>query len=359
MTSRAPVRLAASPRSAGVDDGTASTRPRDAVRASVDMNALALHLLCGTQRAALACTPFVGCGDSDAADGAATAAMRAAFSHVPGTGTVVIGEGEKDDAPMLYNGEQVGDGGAPDFDLAVDPLENTTACARDADGAITVVAAAPSGHLWGSSAAWYMDKLIVGRRARGVIDITRPLRENLERVARALDKPVRELHAVVLDKPRHGELVRSLYDFGVHVTLMPDGDVVGALHALLPDPDADLLLGIGGAPEGVITACAVRLLGGDMQAALEPQSDEERRRIREAGFQPGAPLTLDELVRSEECCFVATSVTPGRLLHGPEPTGEGWRTRTFLSTPLHPCLIVEAVHRHDEASTEPWEGDRA
>lgn len=314
---------------------------------SLDMEALAARLLPGTQRAALACQPWVGRGDPKSADAAAVAAMREAFDHVPGTGTVVIGEGEKDDAPMLFIGEEVGTGEGPAFDLAIDPLENTSACARASAGALAVVAAAPAGALWGSP-GWYMDKLVVGADAKGVIDITRPPLENLAAVAEALGKPVRQLRAVVLDKPRHRDLVADLHDAGVSVELIPDGDVAGALKAVLPDSRADVLLGVGGSPEGVITACAVRLLGGGMQVALAPQSEDERERVLDAGQEPGAPLTLDDLVATDRCCFLATGITGGELFAAPVLGSEGWRTSTFIASPLHPRQVVEAVHRVEE-----------
>lgn len=325
-----------------------SQTPLDADPA-FDAERLARHLLVCTQQAALACQPWVGHGASDGADGAATAAMRGAFDAVPGRGTIVIGEGEKDDAPMLYLGEDVGTGQGPAFDVAVDPLENTTACSRALEGAIAVVAAAPGGALW-SSPGWYMDKIVVGQRAAGTVDITRPLTDNLRAVAEALDKPVGDLRAVVLDKPRHSQLVEDLYEVGVAVELIPDGDVAGSLKVVLPDARADLLLGVGGSPEGVITACAVRVLGGDMQAALAPQSEDERARLIEAGQEPGAPMSLDDLVDSDECCFVSTGVTRSELLDAPRHTPEGWRTQTFLSTPRHPRQLVEAVHRPGEDS---------
>lgn len=326
------------------EPATPSGKPAET---GLDVEALTARLLSGTQRAALACQPWVGRGDAKAADAAAVAAMRRAFDEVAGTGTVVIGEGEKDDAPMLFIGEEVGTGEGPAFDLAVDPLENTTACARAGPGAIAVVAAAPSGALWGSP-GWYMDKLVVGPAAAGAIDITRPVRGNLTAVADALDKPVEQLRVVVLDKPRHEELVAELYESGVAVELIPDGDVAGALKAVLPDSRADLLLGVGGAPEGVITACAVRVLGGDMQVALAPQSDEEHERVRAAGQEPGEPMTLDDLVATDACCFIATGITGGELLGAPSYGAAGWRTHTFLASPLHPRQVVEAVHYPQE-----------
>lgn len=311
--------------------------------ASGELDALALHLLRTTQQAALACQPWVGRGDSDEADGAATAAMRATFDSVPGSGTVVIGEGEKDDAPMLYIGEGVGTGEGFAFDLAVDPLENTSACARAAEGAIAVVAAAPDGAML-RSPGWYMDKIVVGPRATGVIDITAPVEENLGRIARELGKPVDRLTTVVLDKPRHQELVERIRAAGPSIVLIPDGDVAGALHAVLLDSPADVLLGIGGVPEGIVTACAVRLLGGDMQASLEPQKEGERERLEEAGQEPGEPLTLDQLVSTDACCFVATGVTTSELLRGPVETPAGWRTQSFVATPGHRQLMIDAVH---------------
>lgn len=331
-----------------MSDSPVSTAPTGTAPDRPDMDGLALHLLHTTQQAALASQRWVGRGDPKAADGAAVKAMRAAFDGVPGRGTVVIGEGEKDDAPMLYIGELVGNGAGPAFDLAVDPLENTRACARAADGAIAVVAAAPHDALWGSPAAWYMDKLVVGREAAGVIDITAPLEDNLDAVADALGKPVDALTAVVLDKPRHEQLIKQLYTAGVSVVVIPDGDVAGSLEVVLPEARADLLLGIGGAPEGVITACAVRLLGGDMQAALAPQSEEERSRVVDTGHEPGAPLTLDDLVADDDCCFVATSVTSGVLLRGPVNIDGSWRTWSFLASPTQRRLVVDAVHVDDE-----------
>ena len=302
------------------------------------------HLLRATQHAALACQPWIGRGDANAADQAAVSALRQAFAQLPGTATVVIGEGEKDAAPMLYRGEVVGLGGAPAVDLAIDPLENTKACARDTDGAITVVAAAPSGTLWGSGEAWYMDKLVVGPAARDVIDISRPVEENLAVIATATGKAVHELRTVVLDKARRVELIARIRATGAAVSLIPDGDVAGALEVLAPDGRADALMGVGGAPEGVITACAVRVLGGGMQARLAPQSDVERDRLIDAGHSPGAPMTLEDIVTTDQCCMVVTSVTWGSLQRHPLRVPGGWRTRSFVASPLHPRLVVDAVH---------------
>ncbi|MDQ4129985.1 MAG: class II fructose-bisphosphatase [Actinomycetota bacterium] len=316
---------------------------------SSQMDKLALHLLNGTQEAALACYPWVGRGDSDGADGAAVAAMRAAFDALPAKATVVIGEGEKDEAPMLYLGEVVGSGDGPEIELAVDPLENTSACARGIEGAVAVVAATPAGTMW-ETPGWYMNKVVVGPAAAGVIDIERPPEDNVRRVAEALDKPLEETMVVVLDKPRHEDLVKRLHELGASVRLIPEGDILGALEAVFPDGPADLLLGIGGTPEGVITACAVRILGGDMQAALAPQKEGEEERLAEAGQKPGQPITLEELIGSDDCCFVATGVTTGALLQGPERTAWGWRTNSLVVTRLHPGLLIDSPYT--TASTE-------
>lgn len=302
------------------------------------------YLLTATQLAALACQDWIGRGDPRAADQAAVTALRTAFDWLPGIATVVIGEGEKDDAPMLYRGEVVGTGEGPAVDLAIDPLENTKACARDADGAISVVAAAPAGTLWGAAEAWYMDKLIVGPAAKDVIDITRPIEENLNAIAIATGKPINDLRTVVLDKPRHIDLVARLRATGAAVSLIPDGDVAGALEVLLPDGGADVLCGVGGAPEGVIAACAVRVLGGGMQARLAPQSDYERERLARGGHDVAKAMTLDDLVATDQCCLVATSVTWSALQRHPHPTATGWRTRSFIASPLHRQLVVDATH---------------
>jgi len=303
---------------------------------------LALHLLRATQAAALACVPWVGRGDKEGADGAAVAAMREVLATVPGRGRVVIGEGEKDEAPMLYTGEEVGAGDGPDFELAIDPLEGTDYCASGTDGAISVLAAGPPGSIWATS-GYYMDKLIVGRAARGAIDIEAPVDQNLERVATALGKEVKDLVVVVLDKPRHEEVIAYIRDKGAGVLAVPAGDVMGSLRVLLPAGGADLALGVGGTPEGVITACLTRLLGGDMQARLAPQSDEERDSLQADDADPDTVMAADDMVRSGDCTFIATGITSNALLSGPEQTQWGWRTHSFLVTPHQPGLFVEAL----------------
>ena len=303
---------------------------------------LALHLLEATQAAALACIPWVGRGDKEGADGAAVEAMREALRTVPGTGRVVIGEGEKDEAPMLYTGEEVGDGEGPAFELAIDPLEGTDYCASGLDGAIAVLAAGPPESIWATS-GYYMDKLIVGPAAKGTIDVDKPVDENLERVAKALGKDVSDLVVVVLDKPRHEEVIAHIRDKGAGVLAVPAGDVMGSLRVLLPNGGADIALGIGGTPEGVITACATRLLGGDMQAKLAPQSDEEREGLEADDADLDRVMTAEDLVGSDDCTFIATGITPNALLAAPEETPWGWRCHSIVVTPRHPGLFVEAL----------------
>ncbi|MGI8758416.1 MAG: class II fructose-bisphosphatase [Acidimicrobiales bacterium] len=307
-----------------------------------DPEALALHLLSTTEAAAMACLAWVGRGDKVAADDAAVAAMRTALAEVPGQGRVVIGEGEKDDAPMLYQGEELGTGSGAGWDLAVDPLEGTNYCARGAEGAIAVLSATPRGAMWGTS-GWYMDKLVVGPGAAGAIDITAPVEDNLRKIAEALGKPVEQLVTIVLDKPRHQELIRRIREAGAAVVEIRDGDVMGSLLALVPGGGADVSLGVGGAPEGVLTACATRLLGGDMQSRLAPQSDEERDLLAAEDVDVDAVLTLQDLVASDECTFVATGVTSSALLAAPEPTQWGWRTRSLVLTPRHRPLFVQSL----------------
>ena len=305
---------------------------------------VALHLLGATQAAALACVSWVGRGDKEGADGAAVAAMREVLGTVPGRGRVVIGEGEKDEAPMLYTGEEVGDGEGPEFELAIDPLEGTDYCASGLDGAISVLAAGPRDSIWATS-GYYMDKLIVGPAAKGTIDINAPVDQTLERVAEALGKEVSDLVVVVLDKPRHEEVIAHIREKGAGVLAVPAGDVMGSLRVLLPDGGADLALGVGGTPEGVITACVTRLLGGDMQAKLAPQSDDERSGLEADGVDLDQVLTVENLVSSDDCVFLATGITSNPLLPAPEETPWGWRTHSFMVTPRHPGLFVRALAR--------------
>jgi fructose-1,6-bisphosphatase II len=306
-----------------------------------DVAGLALPLMVTTQAAALACLPFVGRGDPKAADGAAVAALRGALALLPGRARVVIGEGEKDDAPMLFAGEELGTGDGPACDLAVDPLEGTRLCARGQEGAVSVLAAAPTGSLW-ATPGWYMEKLVVGAAAAGAVSLARPVGENLAAVAAALGKPVDQLAVAIQDRPRHAELVADVRRTGAAVVLFGDGDVMTSLRVLLPGGDLDMLIGVGGAPEGVIMACATRALRGGMQARLAPQSREEQDRLAAAGANVEEILGVEDLVTDEDCVFVATAITGGTMLGRPEPGPGGWWTTSLLSTPDHPALIVRS-----------------
>jgi fructose-1,6-bisphosphatase II len=290
-------------------------RPPTAVPGQLRVADLEPLALAATRAAALACLPHVGRGDRKSADAAATEAMRAVLADAPARGVVVIGEGEKDDAPMLHNGERLGAGGA-EFDIAVDPLECTTLCAKGLPGSLATIAFAEAGTLYSPGPAFYMDKLVVPPAARAVIELTREPEANLHSVAEALGKRVADLRVVVLDKPRHEDLIARIHRAGARVSSPPDGDVAGSLEALLPDGDADLLMGIGGTPEGVLTACAARALGGGMQGRLAPQRDGEARAVADSGVDADRLLELDDLA-SGDTLFCATGITGGPLLRAP------------------------------------------
>jgi fructose-1,6-bisphosphatase II len=269
-----------------------------------------------TRGAALACQRWIGCGSGTAADGAATEAMRAALAQAPGIGTVVVGEGAKDEAPMLFDGERLGNKHGFEFDIAVDPLECTTLCAKGLPGSLTTIAFAETGTMASIAAAFYIDKLVGPPALRGVLDLAQPPEVNLERASAALGKRVDELRIVVLDKPRHERLIERLHQTGAAVVALPDGDVAGALAALLPDGDADLLMGIGGTPEGIMTACAVRALGGHMQGRLAPQRPDEAEAVANVALSTERIYELEELAGGAGL-FVATGVTGGTLLRRP------------------------------------------
>jgi fructose-1,6-bisphosphatase II len=315
------------------------------------LDGVVVDLLVACQQAAAACQPWVGRGDKIAADDAAVKAMREELASAGGQGEVAIGEGDKDEAPMLFVGERFGTGAGPVYEIAVDPLEGTTLCARGATGAIAVMAAAPAGTLYRTE-GHYMDKLIVGPGAADAIDIDDPTEENLRRIAKALDKPLESIVAGVLDKPRHGELIERLRTLGVGVVLVTDGDVMTGLAALVHGGSLDVALGIGGAPEGVITACAARALGGNMQGRLRPQRDDERARLDEV--EPGwdRPLRLDDMVASPDAVLVATAVTSAWPLNAPEPSVSGgwWLSSMICARRLGMTFVRSEVHRSDASS---------
>ena len=296
-----------------------------ASRGRTGLGSLEAIAVAATHGAALAARPWVGRHDEDAADQAATEAMREILAGAPGQGTVVIGEGEKDNAPMLFNGEHVGTGDGPDFDIAVDPVEGTTFCAKGLPGSLATIAFGESGCFWSPGPGFYMDKIVVPRAARDVIDLTDTPEETVRKVADALGKPVSALRVIIMDKPRHqgeGGLIARVLAAGAAVHTPAGGDVGGALEVLLPTMDADLLLGVGGTPEGVMTAAAVRGLGGGMLGRLAPKTDEEADAVRAAGMDLGHIYPCDELVHGD-AIFVATGISGGPLLAGPRLVDDG------------------------------------
>jgi fructose-1,6-bisphosphatase II len=291
---------------------------------------LAMELVRVTEAAALAAARWMGRGDKNGADGAATEAMRVILSTVQMDGVIVIGEGEKDDAPMLYNGEHVGDGSQPETDIAVDPLEGTTLTAMGRSNALCVIAVSGRGTMFNPGPAFYMDKLAVGAEAAGSIDITLSPTENLKAAASALKKSVRDMTAVVLDRPRHDDLIEEIRNAGARIRLIQDGDVAGAISTGWPDAGADILFGIGGTPEGVISAAALKCMGGEIQAQLAPRSDEERENVLNAGFDLEKVIHTDDLVSGDNCFFAATGVTDGELLRGVHYDSRGATTASLV-----------------------------
>ncbi|MFF3498968.1 class II fructose-bisphosphatase [Streptomyces sp. NPDC003247] len=277
---------------------------------------LALELVRVTEAAAMAAGRWVGRGDKNGADGAAVRAMRTLVSTVSMNGVVVIGEGEKDEAPMLFNGERVGDGTGPEVDIAVDPIDGTTLTAKGMPNAIAVLAATERGAMFDPSAVFYMDKLVTGPEAAEFVDIDAPVGVNIRRVAKAKRATPEDVTVVILDRPRHEGIIKEIRDTGARIKLISDGDVAGSILALREGTGIDLLLGIGGTPEGIISACAVKCLGGTIQGKLWPKDDEERQRAIDAGHDLDRVLTTEDLVKGENVFFVATGITDGELLRG-------------------------------------------
>ncbi|CQR62122.1 class II fructose-bisphosphatase [Streptomyces leeuwenhoekii] len=277
---------------------------------------LAMELVRVTEAAAMAAGRWVGRGDKNGADGAAVRAMRTLVHTVSMNGVVVIGEGEKDEAPMLFNGEHVGDGTGPECDIAVDPIDGTTLTAKGMPNAIAVLAAAERGSMFDPSAVFYMDKLVTGPEAADFVDIDAPVAVNIRRVAKAKRSTPEDVTVCILDRPRHQELIDQVRQTGARIKLISDGDVAGSILALREGTGIDLLLGIGGTPEGIISACAVKCLGGTIQGKLWPKDDEERQRAIDAGHDLDRVLTTDDLVASDNVFFAATGITDGELLRG-------------------------------------------
>lgn len=311
---------------------------------------LAMELVRVTEAAALAAGRWVGRGDKEAADGAAVDAMRLMIDTVAMNGTVVIGEGEKDEAPMLYNGEPVGNGEGPGVDVAVDPLEGTTLTSVGQPNALTVIALAERGSMFFPGAAVYMEKIATGPEARDAIDITAPPEENIRLVAEAKGIRPEEVGVVILDRDRHKDMIAAAREIGARVFLITDGDVAGAIAAATTRRSGiDLLMGIGGTPEGVIAAAALKCLGGAIQGRLYPRNDDERQRLLEAGFDIERVLTTDDLVSGSDVFFAATGVTDGALLRGVGYESDGATTYSMVMRSRSGTVrYVEARHQFEK-----------
>jgi len=310
---------------------------------------LGMELARVTEAAAMAAGRWMGRGQKEAGDQAAVDAMRLILTTVDMDGVIVIGEGEKDEAPMLYNGERVGNGNGPAMDVAVDPVEGTTLLAKGKPNAISVIAVAPRGTLWNPGPGFYMEKIAVGPAARDAVDLDAPVADNLQRVARALGKQVQDLTVFILERPRHERLIAEIAAAGARVALHQDGDVAGALMAVMPDTGIDLMINIGGTPEGVIAACAIKALGGQLLGRLAPQKPGEREKLLAAGMDTERIFTVDDLVRSDDVFFAATGITPGLLLNGVRYTGDGARTSSVVIRGRSGTIrYIEAIHRWEK-----------
>ena len=310
-----------------------------------------------TEAAALASARWVGRGNKEAADDAAVQAMRSVFDTIRMQGTVVIGEGEMDEAPMLYIGEKVGSGEAPELDVAVDPLEGTNSVAKGLAGAIAVVAIARKGGLL-HAPDMYMDKIAVGPLAKGRIHLDAPVQENLANVARALGKSMDDLTVVILDRPRHEKIIHDVREAGARIRLITDGDVSPAVACAIEGTGVDVMMGIGGAPEGVLAAAALRCLGGEMQGRLWPENEEDVLRAQKLGVSDVAKLlTMDDLVCSDDVFFAATGITEGPLLKGVHFTSQGALTHTVVMRGKTGTVrFIEARHRFDKKPAYAMKG---
>jgi fructose-1,6-bisphosphatase II len=310
---------------------------------------LALELVRTTEAAALAASRWVGRGDKEAADGAAVDAMRLILGTVRMTGTVVIGEGEKDEAPMLYNGEVVGDGSQPNVDIAVDPIDGTTLTSKGRGGAVAVIAVSEQGTMFDPGPCVYMEKIAVGPEAAGAVDLEASVSDNLRAIAAAKGIDVTEVTATVLDRPRHDDLVAEIRDTGSRIRLIGDGDVAAAIATAWPDSGVDVLFGIGGTPEGVIAAAALKCMGGELIGRLWPRDDSERSQAVEQGYDLSRVLGTDDLVAGDNCFFAATGITDGNLLHGVHYQRTGVTTQSLVMRSRSGTVrLVEARHHPDK-----------
>lgn len=329
-------------------------------RMAPDRN-LALELVRVTEAGALASGRWVGRGDKEGGDGAAVDAMRQLVSSVSMRGVVVIGEGEKDEAPMLYNGEEVGNGNGPEVDFAVDPVDGTTLMAKGMPNAISVLAVAERGAMFDPSAVFYMRKIAVGPDFADAVDITAPVSENIARIAKIKKGSTSDVTVCILDRPRHAELIQQVRDTGARIRLISDGDVAGAIAAARPTSPIDILIGTGGTPEGIIAAAAMRCMGGAHLGMLAPTDDDERQKAIDAGHDLDRVLTTEDLVSGENVFFTATGVTDGDLLQGVRYSGGGAHTQSIVMRSKSGTVrMIDAYHQLDklrEYSSVDFDGD--
>jgi fructose-1,6-bisphosphatase II len=324
-----------------------STQPIQAL--SEPTRNLALELVRVTEAAALAAGRYMGRGDKNAADHAAVEAMRLVLNSINMNAVIIIGEGEKDQAPMLFNGERVGNGVGPEMDIAVDPIDGTRPLSNGTWNSIATVALAPRGSMFDPGPFLYMNKIAVGPTCKGAINIEAPVEDNLRAIAKCGEKSVEDLTLVILDRPRHEKLIAEVRRVGARIRLIQDGDVAGALMTAWPDSGIDALIGIGGTPEGVLAACALRAMGGEIQGKLYARNDEELRRGREAGYNFEKVLMMDDLVSSEDVFFAATGITDGEFLDGVHYFGTGARTDSLVVRGLTGTVRqIIATHRWDK-----------
>jgi fructose-1,6-bisphosphatase II len=310
---------------------------------------LAMELVRVTEAAALAAGRWMGRGDKEGADAAAVEAMRIVLQTVSMDGLVIIGEGEKDQAPMLYNGERIGDGSPPQTDIAVDPIDGTTPTSLGRGGALAVIAVSERGTMFDPGPCVYMEKLAVGPKAAGAVDIRRSPTENLEAVAKALGKSVRDVTVMILERPRHDDLIAEVRESQARIKLITDGDVAGAISTAWPESGVDVLYGIGGTPEGVLAAAALKCMGGEIQGRLWPRDDTEREAARAAGYNLDEVLTTEHLVRNSNCFFAATGITDGDLLQGVRYQESGATTQSLVMRSRSGTVrFISARHRLDK-----------
>lgn len=309
---------------------------------------LAMELVRVTESAALSASRYMGLGDKILVDQAAVDAMRHTLDGISMDGVVVIGEGEKDEAPMLYIGERIGDGSDPKVDIAVDPIDGTTLLSKGMPGAIAAIAMSAQGTMHVPASIFYMDKICVGPEARGAIDVEAPVKDNLTKIAKALGCKVGEVTVVVLDRPRHETLLKDIRATGARVKLITDGDIAGGIHAALPDTGVDVLIGVGGSPEAVLTAAAVRCVGGEIQCKPWPRNDEERQEAINAGIDVGHVYPTEELVAGEDVFFAATGASTGDLLKGVRYFAGGAETQSLVMRSRSGTIrYIEAKHNFD------------